>query len=144
MYIANSVIDGNTFESGSVRIGNAYQEDRLCDNIRVINNIIYGTLELAINSSLIAYNTFSGQGSIGLYFNTVTNGTAANLRIVGNSFDNCSQAIITRSQHLNNVIITENVFTNIIYCDMQLLGTNYVIVDNIPCKGVAGSFELIS
>ncbi len=144
MYIANSVIDGNTFEGGgSLRIGNAYQEDRLCDNVSVINNIMHGTVEISVNSSLLAHNTFVGYGGFGLYFNMVTNGAIANLRIIGNSFDNHSHALITRSQYLNNVIIAENIFSNITIYDMQLLGTNYVLADNVLCKGVAGDFEVV-
>lgn len=141
MNVSNSVIDGNTFE-GEVRLGNRSLNDRPCINNRMVNNTMKGTLEFSVAHSLLAHNEFVGNGGIGIYFATYTNGSPSNLRIIGNSFDNISYGIRAKDAVLNNVIITDNVFTNITTSDMLLNGTNYVVADNVLCKGVSGTFEV--
>jgi hypothetical protein len=142
MYIKNSVIDGNYFE-GDVRVGNRSLNDRPCSNNHIVGNTMKGTLEFSISHSLLAHNEFVGIGGFGIYYSTFTNGSPSNLRIVGNNFRNFTHGIHTSKQALDNVIITNNVFTNITTSDMLLNGTNYVVADNVLCKGVSGTFEAV-
>ena len=102
-----------------------------------------GTFESSVTHSLLAHNKFTG-GGFGIYFPSYTNGNPSNLHIVGNQFDNLSYGIDGRRQAMDSMIITENIFTNISVYDMHLLGTNYVVEDNIPCKGVVGTFDEVS
>ena len=141
MNVSNSVIDGNTFD-GEVRLGNRSLNDRPCNNIRIVNNTLKGTFEASVTHSLLAHNEFIDNGGFGIYFPTYTNGSPSNLRIIGNNFNNLSYGIHTKNQALDNVIITDNVFTNITTSDMLLNGTNYVVEDNILCKGISGTFEV--
>lgn len=142
MYIANSVIDGNTFD-GEVRLGNRYLNDRPCGHNSVVNNTMTGTLELSVTHSLLAHNELMGKGGFGIYFPTYTNGGPSNLRILGNHFDNLSYGIDGRRQAMDNMIIAENIFTNITTYDAHLSGTNFAVTDNVLCKGVTGTFEVI-
>lgn len=142
MYIANSVIDGNTFE-GEIRVGNRSLNDRPCSNNRMVNNTMKGTLEFSVAHSLLAHNEFVGNGGFGIYYSAFTNGSPSNLRIIGNNFNNLSYGIHAQKQALDNVIITDNIFTDITASDMLLNGTNYAVANNVLCKGVTGTFEVI-
>ena len=141
MNIADSVIEGNIIE-GESRVGNRYLNDRPCENIHIVNNTLKGTFEASVTHSLLAHNTFTG-GGFGIYFPTYINGNPSNLRIVGNKFDTLDYGIDGRRQAMDNIIIAENIFTNITAYDMHLLGTNYVLADNVLCKGTAGTFAII-
>lgn len=142
MYIANSVIDGNTFD-GEVRLGNRYLNDRPCDHNSIVNNTMTGTLELSVTHSLLAHNELIGSGGFGIYFPTYANGSPSNLRILGNHFNNLSYGIDGRRQAMDNIIIAENIFTNITTYDAHLSGTNFAVTNNVLCKGVTGTFEVI-